>query len=902
VAKDAAMSEPESAELRALLVSYTFPPIGGAGVARVLKLSKYLGAHGVSPAVLTVENPSVPVFDSTLEREVPEGMPVLRARTLEFSYKVKQAMWTTRAARRLSGARRAARALVSLGKELLFPDPQVLWQPGAQATLTARLLRHDDDVVFISGPPFSQFLLAPVARLRPGVAVVLDYRDEWSTYRETYEMISRLGALTGEPLETWLLRSAHAVTTATEAFRENLLDRFSFLRPERVFAIPNGYDPQDFPAHLPSPPTDRFVVTYAGTIFRLTSPRGFLGAVRRLHQAEPELAKLLDVRFLGRVVDTELDAFEGMEALGVRRLGYVAHERVISELAASHLVLCLLDAVPGVERIYPAKIFELMYLGRQCLTLSPPGALTELVARHHLGDILPPGDEEKIAAFLSRTLRAFRDGTLPPVPRPIGIERYNRLHLAGEFAEVFRKSVAWAGEPASDAPRPAPAPRSTPKRSITLRPPSEVGADVLRGRDMLCFSHDWTGDPLSKTHLMRLLARDNRVLWVNSIGYRAPTASAADLSRAVKKVAAAAARIQEPERNIFVNNSLVIPAYGIPEIRALNRRLLQMQVKRAMQHLGFKRPINWVFNPAAGVIAGDLGEDLLIYYCVDEYTAFAGVPSRSLVQLEGRLLSRADLVIVSAERLYKSKSKANPRTVLVRHGVNYEHFRKALAPETKIPDDIAKLPRPIIGYFGLMGADWVDIDLLSHVAKHFSGGSLVLIGKQTMDLSKLERMPNVHLVGRKPYETLPAYCKGFDVSILPFPISEVTLNANPLKVREYLAAGLPVVSTPIPEVEVLGKCLIGTTPEAFVEQIEVALANPGPRLERSLSMQSESWEARIEEIRRHVASIRRDDGPPARDVPDLRRAALPGDLLRATQEAKEAHDGGGVQDHEGAGE
>src|SRR5215212_2167640 len=159
----------------------------------------------------------------------------------------------------------------------------------------------------------------------------------------------------------------------------------------------------------------------------------------------------------------------------------------------------------------------------------------------------------------------------------------------------------------------------------------------LRGRDLICFSHDWTGDPLSKTHLMRLLARRNRVLWVNSIGYRAPTASVRDVRRAAQKLLRAAAPISEPEPNIHVLNPLVIPSHGSPRIRAFNRWFLRHQVRRAMRRLRFTRPINWVFNPAAAVVAGSLGEDLLIYYCVDEYAAFSGVRRDSLEAMERAL-------------------------------------------------------------------------------------------------------------------------------------------------------------------------------------------------------------------------------------------------------------------------
>jgi glycosyltransferase involved in cell wall biosynthesis len=383
----------------------------------------------------------------------------------------------------------------------------------------------------------------------------------------------------------------------------------------------------------------------------------------------------------------------------------------------------------------------------------------------------------------------------------------------------------------------------------------ELPLEYLRNRDMLCFSHDWSGDPLSKTHLMRLLARDNRILWVNSIGYRAPSVSRRDLGRAFKKLAAAMEPLSQPEPNLFVLSPFVIPAYGLAAVRALNTRLLHFQVKRAMRQLGFQRPINWVFNPAASLVAGTLEEDLLIYYCVDEYTAFSGVPTEALTALEERLLRRADVVLVSAERLLRSKARINPRIALVRHGVDFDHFRRSLDPETEIPEDLAALPGPVIGYFGLIAKDWIDVDLLAHVAQRFPHASLVLVGKVTMDVSALERFPNVHFLGRKPYATLPSYCKGFDVALIPFPVSEVTLNANPLKAREYLAAGLPVVSTPIPEVEVLGQCLIGSSASEFADHIESALVAPGPAPERSQSMRPQSWQARLQEIDQHLTTL-----------------------------------------------
>lgn len=384
---------------------------------------------------------------------------------------------------------------------------------------------------------------------------------------------------------------------------------------------------------------------------------------------------------------------------------------------------------------------------------------------------------------------------------------------------------------------------------------------TLRNCDILCFSHDWTGDPLSKTHLMRVLARDNRILWINAIANRMPTTSPKDFSRAFAKLRAFAKPLKEVEKNIFVLNPLALPSYGSGAVRIFNQRFLLSQVKRAMRKLRFRKPVNMVFNPAAGLLAGKLNEDLIVYYCVDEYTAFTGI-AKGLKEIEESLFCRADVVIVSADNLYQSKKHFNENTFLIRHGTDWNHFRKALSDETEIPREIASLPKPIIGFHGLL-ADWVDYELIKKLAEHFSSGTVVLIGKSTVDaeqkIKTIDGVPNIHLLGRKPYADLPAYCKGFDVAINPFVINELTLAANPLKVREYLAAGVPVVSTDIPEVRVLENCLVGEGHDGFIRLVEEALKSSNIRSAISDSIKTESWDSKVDELRRIV----RDCGLPA---------------------------------------
>ncbi|MHB1847023.1 MAG: glycosyltransferase, partial [Deltaproteobacteria bacterium] len=369
-------------------------------------------------------------------------------------------------------------------------------------------------------------------------------------------------------------------------------------------------------------------------------------------------------------------------------------------------------------------------------------------------------------------------------------------------------------------------------------------------------SNDWNGDPLSKTHLMRGLARDNRVLWVNSIGNRSPKASARDLRRALDKLRQATKPLTEVEPNLFVLSPLAIPYYRSAAVRRVNGELLGSQVRWAMNRLGFERPISWSFLPAAANVAGRLGEALVVYHCVDDFTAFSDTPSTAIAELEGVICRRADLVVVSAEKLLRERRVYNPNTVLVRHGVDHAHFARALDPSLALPPELARLPKPVFGFFGLI-ADWVDLELLGRLADRWPNGSVVLIGKETTDCSALRRRPNVHLLGRRPYSALPSYCKGFDVALMPFRVNQLTLAANPLKVREYLAAGLPVVSTAIPEVESLGLCRIGCDPEKFLCEVAAALEEAGPRRERSDAISHEGWDARLGELREHVGRIER---------------------------------------------
>jgi len=248
-----------------------------------------------------------------------------------------------------------------------------------------------------------------------------------------------------------------------------------------------------------------------------------------------------------------------------------------------------------------------------------------------------------------------------------------------------------------------------------------------------------------------------------------------------------------------------------------------------------------------------------VYDCMDRWTDFpdslADSALRALVvDLEDGLLERANIVLCSAAGLFESKrAVAKGRTLLVRNGADVEHF---LPTGREVPNDIAELPRPIVGYVGAV-AEWVDFELLRDVAIARPDLSIVLVGPvfqgKTMGddacLKVIADLPNVHLLGPRPYADVPAYVEAFDVATIPFRCNGLTEDTNPIKVYEYLAAGVPVVSTPMPEVAALAGVYLASDAPAFVDAVERAC---GERWD------SDMIEARIEVGRQNSWQSRAD--------------------------------------------
>jgi len=380
---------------------------------------------------------------------------------------------------------------------------------------------------------------------------------------------------------------------------------------------------------------------------------------------------------------------------------------------------------------------------------------------------------------------------------------------------------------------------------------------MIRNRLIVCIASCWDYDPTSKHHLMRILSRENKVLWINYHGTRRPGISRWDARDCISAVLRVAQGLRQVTTGLWQLTPLVIPGTTGPLLGKIHQRLLIEQIDRAKGVLDPQRsmPVQiWTFAPDVHFLGGALGEERFVYYCVDEYTKFQGFDSAVMAELEAKLLRRADVVIATSKPLCEAKRKIRAGVELVPHGVDYEHFASAWRKPLPAPPDMREIPRPIFGFFGLIH-HWFDVELLARVASLRPHYSFVLIGDCKIDSGLLSGLPNVHLLGRKDYATLPAYCATFSAGLLPFVRNEMTQCINPIKLTEYLAAGLPVISTAIPAAEEFGgQVAIARTAEEFARYCDAALKYAAAdRAKISERVRAHTWEARVETVSQLVS-------------------------------------------------
>lgn len=369
---------------------------------------------------------------------------------------------------------------------------------------------------------------------------------------------------------------------------------------------------------------------------------------------------------------------------------------------------------------------------------------------------------------------------------------------------------------------------------------------------ILFFGNDWAAENrTSSHHIARWLAKGNRVYYIECPGLRAPQGNARDVKKIFRKLARFLRGPRSVPEGLKVWTILQLPLHRFRLVRWMNRLLLRGAVGWLKLTQGVRAPVAWFMVPHLSPLVGKLGESLSVYYCIDDYSALPNVNETAVRAMDEETTRKADLVFVASATLLESKRSLNAGTHVSPHGVDLDHFAQARSERIETPADIQDLPGPVIGFFGLI-EQWIDLDLVDYLAEQRPDWTFVLVGRIAVPEKNVPRRSNIRYLGVRPYAQLPQYGARFDAAIIPYRLTRQVLHANPIKLREYLAMGKPIVSVSTPEIDKYADVVrIARTREEFLAKLsEVIAAGPCEadvrnRVER---VTRESWDARLRTV------------------------------------------------------
>lgn len=371
--------------------------------------------------------------------------------------------------------------------------------------------------------------------------------------------------------------------------------------------------------------------------------------------------------------------------------------------------------------------------------------------------------------------------------------------------------------------------------------------------DVLCFGgEDWWYH--NRGHidmqLMRRFSKKGKTLYINSIVMQKLNIGQGRkfIQRFVRKAKSIFTGLRKTDENFWIYSPFSLPVQHIRWAKPINELLLRSQIGYAKRRIGMEIPVVWVACPPACDMAMKMKKNKLVYQRTDRFEDFPGVDVELIKKFDRKLKTKADLTIFVNHKLYEEEADQCQNAFYLDHGVDFEMFTSLLQNMGE-PPELAGMPKPIIGFIGSIDECNPDIEFLEKVTDLLPEMSFILIGREQMDCSALKARKNVRMLGQKPYELVPEYGRKFDVALLPLRQSRWADAVNPLKLKEYLAMGKPVVSTPFPQLrEYLDVIYEAKTPETFAASIQRAISDDSPELikKRREKVKDSSWDSKAE--------------------------------------------------------
>lgn len=381
---------------------------------------------------------------------------------------------------------------------------------------------------------------------------------------------------------------------------------------------------------------------------------------------------------------------------------------------------------------------------------------------------------------------------------------------------------------------------------------------MFKNENIICISSiDWDFIWQGHQEIMAALAQNgNRVLFIENTGVRAlGIKDAPRIKNRIKNWFKGVKGIRKEMENLYIFSPIVLPFPYSRFARWVNKRLVLSTMEKWMKVVDFSDPVIWTFLPtplSLDIIEG-LFKKLVVYYCIDDFSV-SSISARKIEKSEKILLNKADLVFVTSKALYEKCSKYNDKVSIFPFAVDFDKFEKVRLEDNAISEEIMGIKRPIVGYVGGVHK-WINQGLVRALSKACPECSFVFVGPIQTDISILRALKNVHFLGTKDHGRLPLFIKSFDVSIIPYLITDYTKNVYPTKLNEYLAMGKAVVSTALPEVIDFNRkyndiISIAKDEKDFCEYIKKTISGDNTSmLDKRIEIAKEnSWKKRIEEM------------------------------------------------------
>ncbi|OBW39687.1 hypothetical protein AB670_03940 [Chryseobacterium sp. MOF25P] len=423
-----------------LIITYYWPPAGGPGVQRWLKFAKYLPEFGWKPIIYTPENPSYPLLDESLMKDVPEDLKIVRTKIWEpyqLAEKLNKSNKKFKAGQFDVGSNQSWKSKLSIWVRgnFFIPDARVFWVNPSTQFLEQYLKINNIETIVTSGPPHSMHLIGLNLKKKfPDLKWIADFRDPWTeiSYYKHLKLTNRSDKkhrqLESEVFKTADITLATSYTDA-ENFRKN---------GANAFCITNGFDETDASTSLSmTEKASKFTLSYIGVLEQLRNPENLWKALDNLVKTNSDFAENFNLKFVGRIDDKILEVIEKSSLKDhIQNLGYVSHDKAVDEMAKSSLLLITNFPNDSSKGIIPGKIFEYLATGKQIISFGPNEAdvakiLDETKAGKHFGY----NDSKQIEDFILEKFELWKNGNL--LENTQNIEQFSRKNLTKQLVQIL---------------------------------------------------------------------------------------------------------------------------------------------------------------------------------------------------------------------------------------------------------------------------------------------------------------------------------------------------------------------------------------------------------------------------------------------------------------------------------